>query len=188
MKSFLPERNHTGKKPFLLILYAHQRDRPYVHAACNHIGITPTPKTTTTKTLSSFYIQYLRPLLLTRFTWLQSWHGYAITYMYIPKWWIELLIHPQPSTVVPWKSEKPEECTFKFTIQCLGPLLPTRFNFNPDMDMQLHLIEKRRMRLLVHSQTSLAQPLKFGNGWVTSSHTLLDMWLLIHAGIKVTPC
>ena len=25
------------------------------------------------------------------------------------------------------------------------------------------------------------QPLKFGNGWVISSHTLLGMWLLIHA-------
>ena len=26
--------------------------------------------------------------------------------------------------------------------------------------------------------------LKFGNGLVISSHTLLGMWLLIHAGIK----
>ena len=32
------------------------------------------------------------------------------------------------------------------------------------------------------------QPLKFGNGLVISSHTFLGMWLLIHAGIKVTPC
>ena len=28
-------------------------------------------------------------------------------------------------------------------------------------------------------------PLKFGNGYVISLHTLLAMWLLIHAGIKV---
>ena len=31
-------------------------------------------------------------------------------------------------------------------------------------------------------------PLKFGDGSVISSHTLLDMWLLIHAWIKVKPC
>ena len=35
------------------------------------------------------------------------------------------------------------------------------------------------MELLIHSQTSVVQPLKFGNGWVISSHTLLGMWLLI---------
>ena len=32
----------------------------------------------------------------------------------------------------------------------------------------------------------IVQPLKFRNGYVISSHTLLGMWLLIHAGIKVT--
>ena len=30
--------------------------------------------------------------------------------------------------------------------------------------------------------------LKFGNGQVISSHSLQDMWLFIHAGIKVNPC
>ena len=30
------------------------------------------------------------------------------------------------------------------------------------------------------------QPLKFRNGYVISSHTLLTMWLLIYAGIKVS--
>ena len=34
---------------------------------------------------------------------------------------------------------------------------------------------------------NMVQPLKFRNGWVISSHTLLGMWLLIHAGIKVKP-
>ena len=38
------------------------------------------------------------------------------------------------------------------------------------------------------SQTSVMQPLKFGNGYVISSDTLLTMRLLIHAGIKVNPC
>ena len=33
-------------------------------------------------------------------------------------------------------------------------------------------------KLLIHSQTSTVQPLKFGNGLVISSHTLLGMWLL----------
>ena len=31
----------------------------------------------------------------------------------------------------------------------------------------------------------IESPLKFGNGYVISFQTLLDMWLLIHAGIKV---
>ena len=43
------------------------------------------------------------------------------------------------------------------------------------------------MTLLIHSQTSTVQLLKIGNGYIISSHTLLDMWLLIHAGIKVKP-
>ena len=36
------------------------------------------------------------------------------------------------------------------------------------------------MKLLIHSQTSMVQPLRFGNGYVISSHMLLGMWLLIH--------
>ena len=44
------------------------------------------------------------------------------------------------------------------------------------------------MKLLIDSQTSTVQPLKFGNWWVMSSHTLPGMWLLIHAVIKVKPC
>ena len=32
------------------------------------------------------------------------------------------------------------------------------------------------------------QPLKFGNGYVISSHTLMAIWLLIHVGIKVKHC
>ena len=36
--------------------------------------------------------------------------------------------------------------------------------------------------------THIYAPLKFGDGSVISSHTLLDMWLLIHAWIKVKPC
>ena len=40
------------------------------------------------------------------------------------------------------------------------------------------------MKLLIHSQTSTVQPLMFGNGSVSSSHTLLGMWLLNHAGLQ----
>ena len=32
-----------------------------------------------------------------------------------------------------------------------------------------------------------ATPLKFENGWIILSHTLLGMWLAIQAGIKVNP-
>ena len=34
--------------------------------------------------------------------------------------------------------------------------------------------------IIIHCQTSTGQPLKFVNGWIISSHTLLGMWLLIH--------
>ena len=43
----------------------------------------------------------------------------------------------------------------------------------------------RGVKLLIHSQTSMVQLLKFGNGEVISSQTLLGMWLLIHDVIKV---
>ena len=33
----------------------------------------------------------------------------------------------------------------------------------------------------------MTSPLKFGNGQVISSHTLLGIWLLTHAGIEVIP-
>ena len=44
------------------------------------------------------------------------------------------------------------------------------------------------MKLLIYSQTSTVQPLKFGNGEVISSQILLGMGLLIHAEIKVDLC
>ena len=48
-------------------------------------------------------------------------------------------------------------------------------------------IIKCKMKLHILSQTSTVQSLKLRNGWVIPSHTLLGMWLLIHAGIKVDP-
>ena len=41
------------------------------------------------------------------------------------------------------------------------------------------------MKLFIHSQISTVEPLKIGNGWIISTHTLQDIWILIHAGIKV---
>ena len=55
-------------------------------------------------------------------------------------------------------------------------------NFNLSMD-KLSYPLKCGMKSLIHSQTSAVQPLKFESGYVISSHTLLDIWLLIHAGI-----
>ena len=39
---------------------------------------------------------------------------------------------------------------------------------------------KCEMKSLIHSQTSTVAPLKFGNGLVIPSHTLLGMLLVIH--------
>ena len=44
------------------------------------------------------------------------------------------------------------------------------------------------IKLLIPSQISTVEPLKFGNVQVISSHTLRGMRLLIYAGIKVKPC
>ena len=44
------------------------------------------------------------------------------------------------------------------------------------------------MKLIIYSETATVAPLKFGNGIVISTHTLLGMWLLIDARIKVNPC
>ena len=43
------------------------------------------------------------------------------------------------------------------------------------------------MSLRNYSQTSMVAPLKFGNKYLISPHTLQDVWLLIHAGIEVNP-
>ena len=40
------------------------------------------------------------------------------------------------------------------------------------------------LKLLIHSQTSMAVRLKFGNGWLISSHIKL-MWLFIHTAIRL---
>ena len=41
------------------------------------------------------------------------------------------------------------------------------------------------MKSIFHSQTSTVQSFKFGSGWIISSHILLDLCFLIHAGIKI---
>ena len=43
------------------------------------------------------------------------------------------------------------------------------------------------MKLLIHFQTSTIKLLKFGNGYVISSHSLCGIWLFIHTGIEVKP-
>ena len=48
-------------------------------------------------------------------------------------------------------------------------------------------IIKCGIKLFIHSQTWAVHLFQFRNGYVISSHTLLDMWLLLHAGINVNP-
>ena len=47
-------------------------------------------------------------------------------------------------------------------------------------------IIKCGMKLLIHSQNSTIQPLKYCD--VISAHTLFQMWLYIHVENKVNPC
>ena len=44
------------------------------------------------------------------------------------------------------------------------------------------------IKSLIHLQTSTVQPMKFANKYVISSHDLMGMWLLIHAGIEFKAC
>ena len=44
------------------------------------------------------------------------------------------------------------------------------------------------MKLFIISQILTVQQLKFDNGQVISSHTMLGIWLLIHASINVNTC
>ena len=46
---------------------------------------------------------------------------------------------------------------------------------------------KGGMKLIIHYQTSIVVLLKFVNGETISAHTLLGMWLFIHAGINSQP-
>ena len=48
--------------------------------------------------------------------------------------------------------------------------------------------KNRNLTCLSIPKTLSVQSLKFGNGYVISSHILLGMWLHIHAGIKGKPC
>ena len=48
-------------------------------------------------------------------------------------------------------------------------------------------IIKCGMQLLIYSQASAVQPLKFVNGWLITSHIVLGMWFLIDAGLKANP-
>ena len=62
-----------------------------------------------------------------------------------------------------------------------------RIQINNGVNYEIRIV-KCVTKLFIHLQTSTVQPLKFWNGWCISSHTLLYVWLLIHAEIKVKPC
>ena len=67
--------------------------------------------------------------------------------------------------------------THHFVVTQQWPLSLTWINFNPSMDKLIISIIKCGMKLLIQSQTSTVQPLKFGNGWVILSYTLLGIYL-----------
>ena len=68
------------------------------------------------------------------------------------------------------------QISWYYLSRSLNPLaipFTTCFNINPIVDKKLSFN---------HFQTSIIAPLKFGYGWIISSHILLGLWLLIHAG------
>ena len=67
----------------------------------------------------------------------------------------------------------------------LGPLLLTWFRCNPNMDK--HYIHYKVWDEIMYPFLNFkkVQPLKFGNGQVISSYTLVGRWLLIHVGTSL---
>ena len=73
------------------------------------------------------------------------------------------------------------------SIQCrLGPLLQTWINLK--WTQYLHTLWSVRWNFLSIPKLQRCNCCSLGMGKVISSHTLLDMWSLIHTGIKVNPC
>ena len=83
----------------------------------------------------------------------------------------------------------PRRRCIQFTQFTLTVFLPQvnnfQIKFNPRMS-RYFISYKAWGEQHIRSQTSMVQPLKFGNWEIISSHTLLGMWLLIHARIKST--
>ena len=73
-------------------------------------------------------------------------------------------------------------CGLQFTFD---EHLLTWIDFNLGMNKYLHALHG--VKLFIHSHTTTVQPLNFGNGYISSSHFLMGMWLLIHTAIKVNP-
>ena len=69
-----------------------------------------------------------------------------------------------------------------YIVPNVTPLTGT-YNLSVNM-IVITSIMKCEMKLLVYSQTSKVQPSRCGDGKVISSHTLLGMWLSVHAGIE----
>ena len=68
---------------------------------------------------------------------------------------------------------------------CTTKLLNQEFHIDW---LALFMFSYIKVKLLIHSQTSTMQPLVFGNGYIIASHTLLNMWFPILAGISVNLC
>ena len=72
---------------------------------------------------------------------------------------------------------------FRSSIQTTrGPFYQRELTLIPAW-MSNHIHYKMWNELSINSKTPTVTQLKFRNGYVTLSHTLLDMGLLIHAGI-----
>ena len=66
-------------------------------------------------------------------------------------------------------------------------VLITWIKFNLSMDWISNYIHHKVLNEITYPFPNF-QPLKFGNGQIISSHTLLGMWLLSHTENEVNPC
>ena len=78
------------------------------------------------------------------------------------KCWIKLLTHSQTSLVT--------KCGIKLLIHSQTSMV-TKCGIKLLTHSQTSMVTKCGIKLLIHFQTSMVAPLKFGNGWIISSHT-----------------
>ena len=79
--------------------------------------------------------------------------------------------------VNPWHQTQQEQSVAKPAVtvcSVMRPILQTNINFNPGMDKYIHYKMWDEI-IYIHTQTSIQQPFQFGNGYVVSSHILLNM-------------
>ena len=106
------------------------------------------------------------------FTYCQSYSYVAWIHIRVLDWLIWIMLHFGFPIQAPWQPLP----------RWQGSLILTWITFNPAW---ITCTVKRWIQLLIHSQTSTMPPLKFGDGWIISSHIYNGCNYLSMLGLKL---